>query len=88
MEMIMLTGYIFCCSQATCYPSFMDQLSTSATVTESRVEQDGKVVTSRGPGTAMEFSLVLVEQLYGKEKVNEIAGPLVSNISLFVDFFC
>lgn len=63
--------------KATCYPSFMDQLSTSATVTESRVEQDGKVVTSRGPGTAMEFSLVLVEQLYGKEKVNEIAGPLV-----------
>jgi protein deglycase len=34
-------------------------------------------VTSRGPGTAMEYSVVLVEQLYGKEKAEEVAGPMV-----------
>ena len=44
---------------------------------ESRVQIDGKCVTSRGPGTAMEYSVVLVEQLYGKEKAEEVAGPMV-----------
>ncbi|CAO2833345.1 unnamed protein product [Amaranthus hypochondriacus] len=63
--------------KATCYPSFMEQLSSSATAVESRVQQDGKVVTSRGPGTAMEFSVALVEQLYGKQKADEVAGPLI-----------
>ena len=55
----------------------MEQLSSTATTVESRVQQDGKVVTSRGPGTAMEFSVSLVEQLYGKEKADEVSGPLV-----------
>ncbi|PSS05859.1 Protein DJ-1 B like [Actinidia chinensis var. chinensis] len=63
--------------KATCYPSFMEQLSSSAITVESRVQQDGKVVTSRGPGTAMEFSVVLVEQLFGKDKADEVSGPLV-----------
>ncbi|GAB4849401.1 Protein DJ-1 B [Ancistrocladus abbreviatus] len=63
--------------KATCYPSFMDQLASSATAVESRVQKDGKVVTSRGPGTAMEYSVTLVEQLYGKEKAEEVSGPLV-----------
>ncbi|XP_059661432.1 protein DJ-1 homolog B [Cornus florida] len=63
--------------KATCYPSFMEQLSSSAATVESRVHQDGKVVTSRGPGTAMEYSIALVEQLFGKEKADEVSGPLV-----------
>ncbi|KAH0991839.1 hypothetical protein GBA52_003322 [Prunus armeniaca] len=62
---------------ATCYPSFMDQLASSATIVESRVQVDGKAVTSHGPGTTMEFAVVLVEQLYGKEKADEVSGPLV-----------
>ncbi|KAK9269786.1 hypothetical protein L1049_001564 [Liquidambar formosana] len=63
--------------KATCYPSFMEQLRSSATAVELRVQQDGKVVTSRGPGTAMEYSIALVELLYGKEKADEVYGPLV-----------
>ncbi|XP_074311146.1 protein DJ-1 homolog B [Silene latifolia] len=63
--------------KATCYPSFMDQLSTSATAVESRVQQDGNVVTSRGPGTSMEYAVALVEQLYGKKKADEVEAPLV-----------
>ena len=39
--------------------------------------QDGTVLTSRGPGTAMEYALALVEQLYGKEKAESVAGPMV-----------
>ena len=54
---------------------------------ESRVQIDGKCVTSRGPGTAMEYSVVLVEQLYGKEKAEEVAGLMVG-VSLNIAFIC
>lgn len=37
----------------------------------------GKCVTSRGPGTAFEFALELVEQLYGAEQRAAVAGPMV-----------
>jgi len=42
-----------------------------------RVVVDGKVITSRGPGTAMLFSLTIVEQLLGKAKRDEVEGPMV-----------
>jgi putative intracellular protease/amidase len=38
---------------------------------------DGNCITSQGPGTAIAFSLELVELLFGKEKAGEIAGPMV-----------
>ncbi|VVB11751.1 unnamed protein product [Arabis nemorensis] len=63
--------------QATCYPAFMEKLAACAKAVESRVEVDGKIVTSRGPGTTMEFSVTLVEQLFGKDKAVEVSGPLV-----------
>lgn len=59
----------------------MEQLAPCATAVESRVQLDGIVVTSRGPGTTMEFAVALIEQLYGKEKANEVSGPLVSTFS-------
>lgn len=37
----------------------------------------GNVVTSRGPGTAFEFALKLVELLVGEEKVKEISAPMI-----------
>ncbi|KAK3424464.1 hypothetical protein EUGRSUZ_F01221 [Eucalyptus grandis] len=63
--------------KATCHPSLMEQLSSFATAVESRVQVDGKTVTSRGPGTTMEYAVTLVEQLFGKEKAEEVGGPLV-----------
>ncbi|KAK9114974.1 hypothetical protein Syun_021771 [Stephania yunnanensis] len=64
---------------ATCYPSFMEKLSADATTVESRVQLDGQVVTSRGPGTAMVYAVALVERLYGKEKADEVAGPMIAS---------
>lgn len=55
----------------------MEKLASYTTSVESRVQLDGRVVTSRAPGTTMEFGVALVEQLYGKEKADEVAGPLV-----------
>lgn len=61
----------------------MEQLSSSANAVESRVQVDGNVVTSRGPGTVMEYGVALVEQLYGKEKAEEVSGPLVCGIVVY-----
>ena len=62
--------------RATCHPNFVDQLVNTDLV-ESRVAVDGTCVTSRGPGTALEFALKLVELLYGQEKAKEVAAPMV-----------
>jgi len=40
------------------------------------VVRDGKVITSRGPGTAMDFALELVEILVGKEKRDQVEAAL------------
>jgi len=40
------------------------------------------MVTSRGPGTSMEWALCLVEQLYGVAKSREVAGPMVGRYTL------
>ncbi|VAH58982.1 unnamed protein product [Triticum turgidum subsp. durum] len=62
--------------KATCYPSFMEKFTAEVIPVNSRVVVDRNVVTSQGPGTAIEFALALVEQLYDKEKMEEVAGPL------------
>lgn len=43
---------------------------------EDAVVTDGKVVTSRGPGTAMDFALELIELLAGRAKRDEVEAPL------------
>lgn len=63
--------------KATCYPSFEGEL-TGATPVTDRVVQDGKVVTSRGPGTALDFALHLAELLRGKQVAADVrTGMLV-----------
>lgn len=45
---------------------------------EENVVVDGNVITSRGPGTAFQFALKLVEILTNREKAAEVAkGMLV-----------
>ncbi len=43
---------------------------------DERVVVSGRVVTSKGPGTAFEFALSLVEQLGGAALRDKVAGPL------------
>lgn len=38
---------------------------------------DGKLVTSRGPGTTFEFALTLVELLVSKEKKDSLIPPML-----------
>jgi protein deglycase len=43
---------------------------------EDAVVQDGKIITSRGPGTAMDFALALIENLSGKAKRDQVEAGL------------
>ena len=61
--------------QATCHPAFVDRLTDKAKVNH-RVMVDGNCVTSKGAGTAIEFALALVEQLYDAKKRDEVKAPL------------
>ena len=61
--------------RAVCYPGF-EQYLEGATVTDARVERDGKVITSQGMGTALEFGLALVEVLCGKETAEQIGNAV------------
>jgi 4-methyl-5(b-hydroxyethyl)-thiazole monophosphate biosynthesis len=62
--------------KATCHPGFSDMLENREEI-NTRVVVDGNCVTSRGPGTAIEFALKLVEILYGIETAEEVAGPMI-----------
>ena len=63
----------------TSHPSVREQLS-GAIYDEGRVVIDGRLVTSRGPGTAMEFAMALVEILMGRQKVEEINQGVLAKI--------
>ncbi len=66
--------------RATAYPSFRDKLG-SAMYEEKSVVEDGNVLTSRGPGTAICFALTIVEKFAGRqtaEKVKE--GMLLKQV--------
>ena len=53
--------------------------SGSYDYSEDRVVVDETLITSRGPGTAFEFALAIVEKLIGAEKVAEISKPMLVN---------
>ena len=61
---------------ATCHPGVADQL-VNAEAVEQRVVVDGTCITSRGPGTAIEFALALVEALYDPQTADSIASAML-----------
>lgn len=65
--------------KATSYPGVLDRLPLPDTQVqlEQAVVIDGKVITSRGPGTAMDFALTLIEQLCGKASRDQVEKGLV-----------
>jgi 4-methyl-5(b-hydroxyethyl)-thiazole monophosphate biosynthesis len=46
-------------------------------LTSEAVTQDGKVITSKGPGTAMDFALTLIELLTDANTRNEVETALM-----------
>ena len=63
--------------KATVFPG-MESTLTGAQYRDERVVVDGKVITSQGPGTAMEFAVKLVEVLAGKGKAGEVTKQVLA----------
>jgi len=63
--------------KATSFPGVLDALAVPGLrYLEDAVVQDGKIITSRGPGTAMDFALTLIETLVGKAKRDQVEAAL------------
>ncbi|KAF2582002.1 hypothetical protein F2Q68_00006850 [Brassica cretica] len=58
--------------KATAFPAMCNKLSDQSHI-EHRVLVDGNLITSRGPGTSLEFALAIVEKFYGREKGLQLA---------------
>lgn len=64
--------------RATCYPGALTGTDAPGLrLVSDAVVRDGKVVTSRGPGTAIAFSLELIELLAGRDVRNSVASGLL-----------
>ena len=63
--------------RATCFPGFEAQL-LGATVSAEAVVEDGDVITSRGPGTALAFALALVARLQGAPQADKIRASMLA----------
>ncbi len=62
----------------TCYPSFEQKIRDKGYSSTQDVVEDGKVITSRGPGTATTFALQLVKTLCGNETYQSVKNGLLA----------
>ena len=64
--------------RAAHYPGAMSAAELDGVIdSTAAIEMDDRVMTSRGPGTAMDFALALVEKLLGRAKRDEVERGLV-----------
>jgi 4-methyl-5(b-hydroxyethyl)-thiazole monophosphate biosynthesis len=47
---------------------------------DERVVVDGHIITSKSPGTAIEFSLKLVEILFGRERMDLVNKGVLAKL--------
>ena len=63
--------------RATCYPGLEKGFPAGVIFSPERVVVDGKITTSRGPGTALEFSLSLAAQLAGDDVAKKVGQDML-----------
>ena len=62
--------------RATCFPGFEEYLA-GAIVTGGKVAVDGKIITAKGMGAAIEFGLAIVAELKDKATADELAKAIM-----------
>ena len=64
--------------QAICFPACEpDLIKDGAIIVNQDVVKDNNIITSRGAGTAIDFSLALIEEVLGKNKSHEIRKEIL-----------
>ncbi|MDX8386665.1 MAG: DJ-1/PfpI family protein [Gallionella sp.] len=61
--------------QATSFPGALAPFN-NIELQSTAIVSDGNLITSRGPGTAMDFALTLAERLVGRSKRDEVEATL------------
>lgn len=64
---------------AVCYPGFEDALAGAEVLTRPTVT-DGRFITGRGPGAAMDFALALTAVFCGDEFARGLGAQMVWNV--------
>jgi len=64
--------------KTTCYPGMQNLLPKSTVYKETPVVVDNNLITSRGPATAIEFALKIVEQLTDRETAVRVGKQLLA----------
>lgn len=62
--------------KACCYPGFEEDL-TGAKVSFEPCIVDGNVITGRGMGCAIDFSMAIITELLNVEEANELAAKII-----------
>jgi protein deglycase len=62
---------------ATAHPAFTAKLTDQSRAAERVVVHGKQIITSKAPGTAIEFALKIVEELCGIDTAKAVAGPMV-----------
>ena len=63
--------------KATCYPGCETDFSRKTAYLKERVVMDGNIMTSQGPGTALEFAIAIAARLVGKETAEIVRGKML-----------
>lgn len=63
--------------KATCYPGFEQYLSNAEVQDGAAVVVDGRIITGRGPGLAMDFALQILATLKGEASRDDVSKQLL-----------
>ena len=77
--MVLQSAAILKNRKITSHPSVKEKLN-GVTYFEDRVLVDENLITSRSPGTAMEFAMKLVEILFDKERMKKVNNGVMAQI--------
>ncbi len=67
--------------KATCYPGLETQMGEANMQPGAAAVQDGRLLTGAGPGTAIDFGLLLVRALRGEEAAKKVYDGLVYRLA-------
>ena len=67
--------------KATCYPGLEDRMGSAQMQSGAATVQDGRLLTGAGPGTAIDFGLLLVRALCGEACAKKVYDGLVYRLA-------
>ena len=69
---------MLCGKEAICYPGFEDKL-VGAKISDKKVVRDGKILTAKGMGAALDFGLMIVEIFKGETVAKDLRHAVIAD---------